>query len=128
MLAGQLQPQRPAPRPDPDLEEEEAAEPEYSFNPIQAKKELAVGNFYAKKGSWRAAAGRYERATKWQPDLPEAYWKLAEARERLKQWGPAAEAYRKYLELPGAEKKAGEVKKKIAQLEGKKPKADAPGH
>jgi tetratricopeptide (TPR) repeat protein len=115
---------RPAP-PDPDLEEE-AAEPEYTFNPIQAKKELEVGNFYSKKGSWRAAAGRYERATKWQPDLADAWYKLGQARERLEQWREALEAYRKFLELPGAERRGPEVKKKIARLEGKIPKVDAP--
>ena len=128
VLAAQLQPQRPTPtrRLDPDLEEEETAETVYVFHPIQAQKELEVGNVYAKKGRWRAAAGRYERATKWQPDLAEAYYKLGQAREKLKRWQDAKEAYKKYLEQPGAEKKAGEVKKKIQQLEGKKPQADAP--
>ncbi len=127
VLAAQLQPQRPTPAPrlDPDLEEEETLDATYTFNPIQAQKELQVGDFYAKKGSWRAAAGRYERASKWQPDLAEAYYKLGLAREKLKRWQDAAEAYRKYLEQPGAEKRAGEVKKKILQLD-KKPKADAP--
>ncbi len=125
LLLPQLRQQRPpAPPPEPD-EEETAAEPEYTFNPLQAKKEMEVGNFYAKKGSWRAAAGRYERATKWQPDLAEAYYKLGMAREKLDQFGPALEAYRKFLELPDAGKRAAEVKKKIAQLERKIPKADA---
>ena len=130
LLAAQLQPKRPTtgPRLDPDLEEEETLDATYTFNPIQAQKEIQVGDFYAKKGSWRAAAGRYERATKWQPDLAEAYYKLGVAREKLKRWQDASEAYKKYLEQPGSEKKAGEVKKKIRELEGKKPKADAPAH
>jgi tetratricopeptide (TPR) repeat protein len=122
MLAAQQQ--RPTP-PDPDVEEE-AAEPEYTFNPIQAKKEMEVGNFYFKKGSWRAAAGRYARATKWQPDLAEAWYKLAQAHEKLEQRREAVEAYRRFLELPGAEKRGPDVKKRIARLEGKIPKADAP--
>jgi len=127
LIAGQLQPQRPA-RPvelDPDFQEEETGEPEYSFNPIQAAREVEVGNFYYKKGSYKAAAGRYERATKWQPDLAEAYYKLGQAREKLKQWQHAVEAYRKFLETPESEKRAAEVKRKISQLEKKIPKTDA---
>jgi tetratricopeptide (TPR) repeat protein len=126
MLAAQLQPQRP-PSPPPEPEEEElGAEPEYVFNPLQAKREMEVGAFYAKKGSWKAAAGRFERATKWQPDLAEAYYRLGEAREKLQHWAAAVEAYRRYLELPGSEKKTGEIRKKIARIEAKIPKADAP--
>ena len=117
--------QRPAAPPDPDLEEE-AAEPEYTFNPIQAAKEVEVGNFYFKKGSYKAAAGRYERATKWQPDLVEAYYKLGVAREKGQQWEPAVAAYRKYLEVAGSSRRAGEVKKKIARLETKIAKPDVP--
>ena len=117
--------QRPAPPPDPDLEEE-TVEPEYTFNPFQAAKEVEVGNFYFKKGSYKAAAGRYERATKWQPDLVEAYYKLGVAREKAQQWEPAVAAYRKYLEVAGSSRRAGEVKKKIARLEAKIAKPDVP--
>src|SRR5271166_4424975 len=43
---------------------------EYGFNPLQAHKEIAVGNQYFKKGKYRAAAGRYEEATKWNSGDP----------------------------------------------------------
>jgi len=124
-LTAQLRPQRPAPPPEPD-EEEEAAEPEYTFNPLQAKREIEIGNFYFKKGSYKAAAGRYQRAAKWQPDLAEAYYKLGQAREKLEEWAAAAEAYRKFVELPEAGRRAAEVKRKIKQLQLKRPKVDAP--
>ena len=58
------QQRRPTPAPPPEPDEEEAAEPEYTFNPIQARKEIQIGDFYFKKKSYRAAAGRYERAAK----------------------------------------------------------------
>lgn len=116
-------PATPAPPPEPD-QEEESAEPEYSFNPIQAQKELQVGDFYFKKKSYRAAAGRYERATKWQPDLVDAYFRLGEAQEKLNQKEAALAAFQKYLELAPSSRKAAEAKKKITQLQSKgaKPK------
>jgi len=112
----QRRPRTPPPPPlEPD-EEEAAAEPEYTFNPIQAQKEIQIGDFYAKKKSYRAAAGRYEHATKWQPDLAEAYYKLGTAREKTEQHEQALAAFQRYLELAPTGRKAQEVKKKVAQL------------
>lgn len=115
------QQRRETPPPPPEPDEEEAAEPEYTFNPIQAQKELQVGDFYFKKKSYRAAAGRYERASKWQPDLAEAYYKIGVSREKLEQADQAVAAFQKYLELSPSGRKAEEVKKKIAQLQKPKP-------
>jgi tetratricopeptide (TPR) repeat protein len=112
----------PAPPPEPD-EEETTAEPEYTFNPIQAKKELQIGDFYFKKKSYRAAANRYEHATKWQPNLADAFYKLGETREKLDQPEQAVAAFQKYLELSPSPHKADEVKKRIAQLQKQKPPA-----
>lgn len=108
--------------PEPD-EDEPGPEPEYTFNPIQAKKEVQIGDFYFKKKSYRAAAGRYERATRWQPGLADAYYKLGEAREKLGQSEQAVAAYQKFLEIDASSKKAEEVKKKVAQLAKEKPPA-----
>ena len=115
--------QPPPPPPEPD-QEEESAEPEYTFNPIQAQKELQIGDFYFKKKSYRAAAGRYERAAKWQPDLAEAYYRLGETREKLGENAAALAAFQKYMELSPSSRKAAEVKKKIAQLQSKGAKPD----
>ncbi|MBI3694864.1 MAG: tetratricopeptide repeat protein [Acidobacteria bacterium] len=109
-------PEAPPPPREPD-EVEAEAEPEYTFNPIQAQKELKIGDFYFKKKSYRAAAGRYERATKWQPDLADAYFKLGEAQEKLDKPEEARAAFQKYLELSPPPRRAEEVKKKIGQLE-----------
>src|SRR5215467_2261039 len=43
----------------PPEEDTSVAVKEYAFNPLQAQKEIAVGNQYFKKGSFRAAAGRF---------------------------------------------------------------------
>lgn len=108
----------------PLIEEDEdiVAPTEYVFNPIQAKKDLKVGEFYAKKGNHRAAAGRYLEATKWNPGLAEAYWKLGRAREKLNQPTLALEAYRKYVELESDGKLVRETRKRIAELEAQQEK------
>jgi tetratricopeptide (TPR) repeat protein len=88
----------------------------YAFNPIQAKKDLKVGDFYAKKGNSRAAAARYLEATKWNPQYAEAYWKLAEARHELGQNSHALDAYRSYLALEPNGKQAKQAQSRVAQL------------
>jgi tetratricopeptide (TPR) repeat protein len=98
-------------------EEDEAAKPkEYAFNPLQAEKELRIGNFYWKKKSYKAAALRYEEATKWNPGDAEAWFRLGEAREKLKQSAEARAAYEQFLELAQEDKRAADVKKRVAKL------------
>ena len=55
----------------------------------------------------------------WQPDLADAYYRLGEAREKLDQLAEAVAAYQKYVELAPSERRAAELKKKIAQLQAK---------
>ena len=88
----------------------------YAFNPIQAKKDLKIGDFYAKKGNDRAAAARYLEATRWNPQYAEAYWKLAEARDDLGQNPQALDAYRSYLALEPNGKQAKQAQLRVAQL------------
>jgi tetratricopeptide (TPR) repeat protein len=113
--------------PLPPEEDETFAEPreEYGFNPLQAEKEYKVGRFYEKKGSYRAAAMRFEEALKWNEAFPEAWWRLAEAREELRQFGAARKAYQKFLEFAdeddGDRKKAQEKLKKLPKEEDEDP-------
>jgi tetratricopeptide (TPR) repeat protein len=98
-------------------EEDDSAKPkEYAFNPLQAEKELQVGEFYMKKGSYEAAVKRFTEATRWNPSLAEAYLRLGEAEEKFKDRKAAKDAYAKYLELAPDAKKAGEIKKKLSKL------------
>lgn len=90
----------------------------YAFNPVQARNELKVGLYYSKKGSHRAAAGRYLEATRWDPNFAEAYWRLGMAREKLAQASQAIEAYEHYLQVEPSGKKAREVGKRLAKLRG----------
>jgi tetratricopeptide (TPR) repeat protein len=102
-----------------DEDEDFAPPTEYAFNPIQAQKELNVGDFYARKGSHRAAANRYLEATKWNPSYAEAFWKLARSKEKLGELPKALEAYQKFVELEPDGSQAKDVRKKITEIEKK---------
>jgi len=99
------------PEEDPDLKPKE-----YSFNPLEAGRNIIAGNFYFKKGNYRAASNRYLEATKWDPTSQEALLRLAEADEKLHNIAGAREAYTKYLTLEPPAKDAEVVKKKLEKL------------
>lgn len=99
--------------PEPPEEDETLAAKPYAFNPLQAEKEFKVGNFYFKKGSYRAAAARFREATRWNPNWAEAWLRLGEAQEKLGEEKAAQEAFRKFLELAPKHKRAPEVRKKL---------------
>jgi len=105
------QEQRP---PEPPEEDEAYAEKQYSFNPIQAEKELKVGNFYFKKRSYQAAAARFREATRWNENYAEAYLRLGETLEKWKGLKAAVEAYAKYLKLEPEGKDAKEVRRRLS--------------
>jgi tetratricopeptide (TPR) repeat protein len=115
--------QKPAEQKPPEAqeqappEEDESEKPkEYSFNPLQADKEVRIGNFYFHKGKYKAAAQRYSEATKWNPNLAEAYVRLGEADEKQKNWSAAREAYEKFVQLAAEDKRSPDIRKKIAKL------------
>ncbi len=89
----------------------------YAFNPVQARKELKVGNYYAKKGSYRAAAGRYEEATRWDTNFGEAYWRLGAVLEKLGRQEEAIAAYASYLRVEPSGKKARSVRHSLEQIQ-----------
>jgi tetratricopeptide (TPR) repeat protein len=89
---------------------------EYSFNPLQSTKDVGVGNLYLKNGKLRAAEMRYTSATKWNDGNAEAWLKLGEVAEKLRDKPKAKEAYQKYLELASDAKNAAEIRKKLEKL------------
>jgi tetratricopeptide (TPR) repeat protein len=116
--APQKKESKPAPPQEqvPPEEDESLVPKEYSFNPLQASKELKVGNYYLKQHKYRAAAQRYVEATKWDGTLAEAYLRLGEAREKQHDKKGAADAYAKYLEIVPDAKDAAEVKKRLDKV------------
>lgn len=105
--------QQQQPAPEPPEEDETLKAKEYAFNPLQAEKEIKVGDFYFKKGSFKAAALRYEEATRWNPSSAEAFLKLGRAQQKLKNEKAALEAYRKYVALAPESKTAQELRKRF---------------
>ena len=96
-------------------EEDESLKPkEYSFNPLEAEHDVQIGNYYFKKGNLKAAMNRFREATRWNPSYGEAFLRLGETEEKLKDKQAAREAYAKYLELSPDGKEAEAVKKKLA--------------
>ena len=128
LLAGAVWPQqdktlkpKSQEQPKPEVQEQEPPEEdeslkpkEYSFNPLEAEKDLKVGNFYFKKGNYKGAINRFREATKWNPNFAEAFLRLGDAEEKIKDTKGAHEAYAKYLELAPDSKEAASVKKKLA--------------
>jgi tetratricopeptide (TPR) repeat protein len=93
-------------------EEDESLKPkEYAFNPLQAEKDIAIGNQYFKKHNYRAALSRYQEASKWNPGLAEAYLRIGEAAEKMRDKATAKQAYLKYIELAPDSKEAEQLKK-----------------
>lgn len=116
-----LETERPKPAVDPKEEippEEDTAltTTEYSFNPLQSAKDVGVGNQYLKRGRLRAAEMRYTSATKWNDGNAEAWLKLGEVAERLKDNDKAKTAYGKYLELASDAKNAKDIRKRMEKM------------
>ena len=100
----------------PPEEDTSLAVKEYAFNPLQAENELKIGNFYFKTGKYRSAAMRFQEATKWNEGYSDAWLRLGETEEKLKDSKAAKEAYTKYLELASDAKNAAEIRKKLQRL------------
>jgi tetratricopeptide (TPR) repeat protein len=109
--AGQVSPDQLPPE-----EDKAKIQQQYSFNPLKSKNQLPVGEFYFKKGDFKAAAGRFREATKWNDGNAEAWLRLGDAEEKMKDFKAAQEAWTKYLELAPDAKNAGEVRKKLEKL------------
>lgn len=113
MLALMALSQEPQQQLPPEEDETLKAPREYTFNPLQAKDELRIGNYYYKKGSMRAAALRFEEATKWDPTSAESFLRLGESRERMGDKKAARIAYAKYVELAPGAKDVAAIRKKL---------------
>jgi tetratricopeptide (TPR) repeat protein len=115
-LQRQRKGQQPTRQAVPEEEDANVKNQEYSFNPLQAQREVQTGNYYFKKGSYRAAAGRFREATHWNEGYAEAWLRLGEAEEKLKDPKEARAAYQKYLELDSDGAKAPEIRKKLEKM------------
>ncbi len=89
---------------------------QYAFNPVKSNKDVQVGEFYFKKSDFKAAAGRFREATKWNDGNAEAWLRLGDAEDKMHDSKAAREAWEKYLMLAPEAKNAAEVRRKLDKL------------
>ncbi|HEY7304125.1 MAG TPA: tetratricopeptide repeat protein [Bryobacteraceae bacterium] len=100
----------------PPEEDESIAPEKFVLNPLESERNVKVGNFYMHQGTpsgYRAALHRYERATKFNPGNAEAFFKIGEAQEKLKNKDGAKAAFEKVIQMAPDSKLAREAKKKL---------------
>jgi len=98
----------------PPEEDESVAPEKFSLDPLESDRNIKVGNYYWHKGKYRAALGRYERATKYNPSSAEAFFKVGEAEEKLKNKDAAKIAFQRVIQIAPDSKVAQEARKKLA--------------
>src|SRR3954470_22024921 len=107
-FTGPANPQQAAPPPPaqqvPDEstlpEEDESLAPEkFVLNPLESERNVRVGDYYWGKHKYRAALKRYEWATKYNPSSAQAFYKVGEAEEKLKNQDAAKLAFQKVVML-----------------------------
>jgi tetratricopeptide (TPR) repeat protein len=100
----------------PPEEDESVAPEKFVLNPLESERNIKVGNFYMHQGSrgYRAALARYERAAKYNPANAEAFFKIGEVEEKLKDPEKAKAAFERVVTIAPDSKLGREAKKKLA--------------
>lgn len=114
----QSQPAQQPPAEDEQMppEEDESVAPEtFPLNPLESDRNIKVGNYYWHKGNYRAALQRYERATRYNPSSADAFFKVGEAEEKLKNKDAANAAFKRVIQISPDSKTAHEARKKLGQ-------------
>jgi tetratricopeptide (TPR) repeat protein len=107
-------PPKPQQQEEAPPEEDESLKPKvFSFNPLEADRDVRIGNYYFKRHNYPAALSRFQEAAKWNPNMADAYLHIGETAEKMKDKATAKQAYRKYLELAPDSKDAERLKKKV---------------
>jgi tetratricopeptide (TPR) repeat protein len=91
----------------------------HPYNPHNADKNVEVGDFYFKRGNFRAAESRYAEALLWMPNHALAKYRLAEAQEKLGKMAEASANYQAYLALLPNGELAEEAKNALARINPK---------
>ncbi len=112
------QPGTPQAVPVPDEstlpEEDESVAPEkFDFNPLESQRNVRVGDYYWHKSKYRAALRRYEWATRYDPNSAKAFYKVAEAENKLNNKDAERLALKKVIGIAPDSKLAREAKKRL---------------
>lgn len=89
----------------------------HAYDPHKAAKDIEVGDFYFKRGNYKAAEARYEDALDWKPNDAIATFRLAQSEEKLGKKDDALKNYQEYLKILPAGEFAAEAKSGIERLQ-----------
>jgi tetratricopeptide (TPR) repeat protein len=110
--------QQPPDETNPPEEDESVAPKKYVLNPLEAERNIKVGDFYWSKKDFVGALSRYKDATRYNPSSAEAFLKVAEAQEKLHNPVAAKAAFQKVIILAPDSKFATTAKKKLGSIKG----------
>ncbi|HTZ59916.1 MAG TPA: tetratricopeptide repeat protein [Acidobacteriaceae bacterium] len=106
------------PVPDAPPEEEPSDVQEmHPWNPYRAVKDDEVGDFYFKRGNYRAALARYQDALQYKDKDAVANYQMARCYEKLGQPEEAVTHYKEYLKILPQGPFAKDAKKALSKLE-----------
>ena len=87
-----------------------------TWDPLQAEKDIEVGQYYMRKGDVDAAIDRFQDATTAKPGYAIPFRYLGEAQERKGLKKQAIKSYSRYLELYPHAEDGDKIRKKIDKL------------
>ncbi len=94
----------PPPQPPTDLDGG------HVYTPPGPTKSVEIGNFYLKRGKFKAAVSRFQEAIETRSDYAPAYLGLGKAYEKMGMKQKALAAYQQYLDLLPSDKDAENAK------------------
>lgn len=103
-----------------DRTAEAEAEPEVILpDPVKAQKSLEVGDFYFRRGSYKAAVERYRDAVDYAPAKAKPYEKLTRALEKLKEFSKAVEVCEEFIHKNPTSGRVNDFEKRAQKLSKK---------
>jgi Flp pilus assembly protein TadD len=88
----------------------------HTWDPHKAAKDIEVGNFYFRRGNYRAAEDRYREALTYKENDAVATFRLAESLEKLGVLDDARAEYESYLKILPHGPEASEAQKALEKL------------
>jgi tetratricopeptide (TPR) repeat protein len=100
----------------------------HPFDPHKAEKDVEVGDFYFKRGNYRAALGRYREALEYKPNDAAATFGLASTFDKQGNKEEALANYESYLKILPNGPRAEEARKARDRLKSKTQAKQDPSH
>jgi len=99
-------------------EDESVAPKKYVLNPLEAKRNLDIGNEEFKGGHYQGALSRFLDATHYNPNFAEAFLRVGETQEKLHNGKAARAAFEKVIKLAPDSKFAEKARKRLESIKG----------